>query len=66
MTNGGRASIPNVPVVAMLSRGRFGRRDVTRASGMATPKAITWEMMISSRSMGHPVEMMDRTDSCVR
>src|ERR1700676_116166 len=54
MTNGGRASMPKVLVVEMLSRARLGRREVTRASGMATRKAITWEMMISSTSMGHP------------
>ena len=48
MTNGGRASMPKVPVVEMLSRARLGRREVTRASGMATTKAMTWEMMISS------------------
>ncbi len=66
MTKGGRASSPKVPVVATLSRGRLGRREVTRASGMATAKAMTWEMMISSRSMGHPVAMMWVTDSWLR
>ena len=33
---------------------------------MATAKAMTWEMMISSRSMGKPVATMWDTDSWVR
>ena len=66
MTNGGRASRPKVLVVDTLSRARLGRRDVTRARGMATAKAMTCEMMISSRSMGKPVATMWVTDSWLR
>ncbi len=50
-------------MVATLSTGWLGRREVTKARGMATAKAMTWEMMISSRSIGHPVAMMWVTDS---
>src|ERR1700691_3006540 len=66
ITKGGRARRPKVPVVEMLSMGRLGRLEVNRASGMATAKAMTWEMMISSRSMGQPVAMMWVTDSWLR
>ncbi len=66
MTNGGRARSPKVPVVATLSKGRLGRREVIRARGMATAKAMTWEMTMSSRSMGQPVAMMWVTDSWLR
>src|SRR6202034_4372533 len=66
ITNGGRANNPKVPVVATLSWMLLGRREVIRARGMATPNAMTWEMTMSSRSMGQPVAMMWVTDSWSR
>src|SRR5450631_2096946 len=65
-TNGGRAKSPKVEVVEMLSSVRFGLRDTTRASGMATAKARTWLMMISSMVTGEPVARMWVTDSWLR
>ena len=51
-TKGGRASRPKVAGGGRRCRGAgSGLRDVTRASGMATAKARTWQMMMSSRSM---------------
>src|SRR5664280_2901551 len=66
MTKGGSAKSPNVPVLATLSTGWFGRREVIRARGMATAKATTWEITISSMSMGAPVSTMWVTDSWLR
>ena len=50
--------MPKVAVVETRSSERSGRRADARARGTATSRARTWEMMISSRSMGKPVAMI--------
>ena len=52
MTKGGMASMPKVPAVATRSSARLGRGAANRASGMATAKAMIWEITISSMSTG--------------
>src|SRR5579864_6891653 len=51
-TKVGSDSMPNVDVVATLSKARLGRRAATSAMGMATRRARTCETTTSSRSMG--------------
>ena len=58
MTNGGRASMANVVLLEAWSKSLLGRRAECIAMGKAMAKAMIWEKMISSRSMGNDWAMM--------
>ena len=61
----GRARQAKVVAVENRSSPLLGRRATTRASGTATQKAIVWEMITSSTSMGRALAMRVTTVSWV-
>ena len=65
MTKGGSARKANVVLFDAWSNRWFGLRADFIAMGKAMAKAMIWEKMISSRSMGNDWAMMVVVDWCV-
>ena len=65
MTKGGSASMANVVLFDAWSNSPLGLRAECIAMGKAMAKAMIWEKMISSRSMGNDCLMMVDVDWCV-
>ena len=65
ITNGGRASMANVPLFDARSNSLLGRRAECIAMGRAMTNTMIWEKMMSSRSMGKDWVMMLVVDWCV-
>src|ERR1700722_12183342 len=66
ITKAGIASIRNVETLAILSKSRFGRREATRASGIAMANEMIWETRINSMSTGKALAMIVVTFSWLK